>query len=73
MSDMEQDAREFLLKIASTISLGLLWMLINSTLGIGLNFAFFKNRPGVGNIIFYIWFISSFIALIVYIRRKWKL
>jgi len=73
MSDMEEETREFLLKIASTISLGLLWMLVNSTIGIGFNLAFFKNRPGIGNIVFYLWFIISFIALIIYFRKKWKL
>ncbi len=73
MSDMEEETRQFLLKIASTISLGLLWLLVNTTIGIGLNFAFFKDRPGFGNYIFYAWFIISLTFLIIYLRRKWKL
>ncbi len=73
MSDMEEETREFLLKIATTISLGLLWLLINTSIGIGLNFAFFKHHPGIGNIIFYLWFIISLTWLIIYLRRKWNL
>lgn len=53
--------------------MGLLWLFINSTVGIGLNFAFFEDRPSVGNYIFYAWFIVSFILLLVYYKRKWNL
>ena len=69
---METETREFLVKIATSISMGLLWMLINSTIGIAFNFAFFENKPRIGNYIFYIWFIASFIILVKYYRKKWK-
>ena len=72
MSNMEDETREFLVKIATSISVALLWMLINSTIGIAFNLAFFENRPGVGNYIFYAWFIVSLIALIFYFRKKWR-
>ncbi len=73
MSDMEEEARQFLLKIATTISMGMLWLLVNTTIGIGLNFAFFEHRPGFGNFIFYAWFLISLTFLIIYLRKKWKL
>jgi hypothetical protein len=72
MSDMEQETRDFLAKIATSISVGLLWLLINSTIGIAYNFAFFEGRPQVGNYIFYVWFLTSLIWLISYYRKKWK-
>ena len=72
MSNMEPEARDFLVKIATSISVGLLWLLINSTIGIALNFAFFEHKPGIGNYIFYGWFLLSLIWLIFYYRRKWK-
>ncbi len=72
MSDMEQETRDFLVKIATSISVGLLWLLINSTIGIAFNFAFFEDKPGIGNYIFYGWFLASLICLIFYYRRKWK-
>ena len=72
MSNMEDETRDFLVRIATSISVGVLWLLINSTVGIGFGFAFFDVKPGIGNYIFYVWFIGSFIALIIYYRRKWK-
>jgi hypothetical protein len=73
MSEMEPDVRNFLLKIITSISVALLWLLINSSIGIGLNYAFFDSRPSVGNYIFYGWFLLSFAALIFYLFRKWRL
>jgi hypothetical protein len=70
---MEPEVRNFLAKIATSLSVGLLWLLINSTIGIAYNYAFFKSRPGVGNYIFYGWFLISLTLLIIYYRRKWKL
>jgi len=72
MSDMEQETRDFLAKIATSISVGLLWLLINSTIGIAYNFAFFEKQPGIGNYIFYGWFLVSLLWLIYYYRKKWK-
>jgi hypothetical protein len=72
MSDMEPDAKEFLLRVASSFSMGALWLLVNGTIGIGLDYAFFKGRPTIGNYIFYAWFIGSLILLIRYYMRKWK-
>jgi hypothetical protein len=69
---MEPEVRLFLLKVAKTISTILLWMLINTVFGLGYNYAFFENKPGMGNIVFYIWFILSFAALIVFLRKQWK-
>lgn len=72
MSEMEPDVRIFLSKILSSISMTLLWLLINSTIGIGLNYAFFEERPSLGNYIFYVWFLVSFGFLIRYLLRKWN-
>jgi len=72
MSDMEQETRDFLAKIATSISVGLLWLLINSTIGIAYNFAFFEKQPRMGNYIFYGWFLISLLWLIYYYRKKWK-
>ena len=73
MSDMEPEARNFLAKIANSLAVGLLWLLINCTVGIGFNFAFFENKPSLGNFIFYVWFLVSLTLLIFYYRKKWKL
>ncbi len=72
MSGIEPEVKSFLAKIVKSLSVGLLWMLINSTIGIYFNFAFFENKPTIGNYIFYVWFLISFFFLIKLYRKIWK-
>ena len=72
MSEMEPEVKSFLSKISTSLSVGLLWLLINTTIGIGFNFAFFEDKPSIGNYIFYAWFLISLYLLIVFYRKKWK-
>ncbi|MEP6950716.1 MAG: hypothetical protein ABI863_15630 [Ginsengibacter sp.] len=73
MSEMEPDIKNFLSKVLSSFSISLLWLLINSTVGIAFNYGFFENKPSLGNYIFYGWFLVSLYFLIVYLIKKWKL
>ncbi len=73
MSGIEPEVKSFLSRIATSLSVGLLWLLVNSTIGIGFNFAFFENKPTLGNYIFYSWFLLSLFLLIIFYRKKWKL
>jgi len=70
---MEDDTREFLVKIVNTISMVLLWMITCVFLGIFLGYAFFEGSPNWKNIVFYIVFLVSLFFLIRYLIRKWKL
>jgi hypothetical protein len=72
MSEMEPDIKNFLSKIMASVSMALLWLLINTTIGIGFNYAFFENKPSAGNYIFYGWLLLSLFLLILYFRKKWK-
>jgi len=72
MSEMEPDIKNFLSKVMSSLSIGMLWLLINTTVGIGFNYAFFEKKPSLGNYIFYAWFIVSLFFLVLYFRKKWK-
>jgi hypothetical protein len=72
MSEMEPDIKDFLSRVMSSLSVGLLWLLINTTIGIGFNYAFFDNQPSLGNYIFYVWFLASLVLLVLYYRKKWK-
>jgi hypothetical protein len=72
MSGMEPEVKNFLSKIVTSFSTGLLWLLINSTIGIYFNLAFFENKPSTGNYIFYVWFLVSIFFLIKLYRRIWK-
>lgn len=69
---MDNDTRAFLIRIANTIGVTLLWMMINLLFGIYFNWAFFDGMPKAGNWIFYIWFFLSLMLLIIFLRRQWK-
>jgi len=68
---MEPGIKEFFKRLALSISLFVLWMMINMTFGIKLGYAFFDSL-GAGNLIFYIWMILSFAVLIMFYIRLWK-
>ncbi len=70
---MEDNTRDFLIRILNTIAIVLLWMILNVFFGVYKNYAFFENRPSFSNYIFYFLSAGSFILLIIHLRRKWKL
>ncbi len=69
---VEQDTRKFLLKIVSTISAIVLWMVIHIFIGIYLNYAFYDPTPTWKNIIYYIFVLVTLFFLVRYLRKKWK-
>ena len=69
---MEPGVREYLLRIVNTLSLGLLWLALNSTAGIMYDHAFIHEKVTTGNIIFYIWFLLSLTAYLWYVIRLWS-
>ena len=72
MSQMEPDIKNFLSKVMSSLAMGMLWLVVNTTFGIGFNYAFFETSPSAGNYIFYAWFLLSLFLLIFYFKKKWK-
>lgn len=70
---METETREFLIRIVNTLSLTLIWLILNLTLGIYNELAFFEGSPGWKNIAYYFFFVVSLTALLLYLKRKWKL
>lgn len=70
---MEDDTRAFLLRILNTVAIVLLWMMANVFIGIYKNYAFFEGKPNWTNYLYYIFFLVSLAALIIHLRRKWKL
>jgi uncharacterized membrane protein YcaP (DUF421 family) len=69
---MEPEVKAFLLLIIQTISMSMLWLLINMTLGIYYNFAFFEDHLSLWNVLYYIFLLVTFVLLIMYFRKKWK-
>ncbi|UAY51952.1 hypothetical protein [Ferruginibacter albus] len=69
---MEPEVKEFLLRIIQTLSMGMLWLLVNMTIGIYFNWAFYEDKPSLANYIFYAWFLISLGLLLFYFYKKWK-
>ncbi|MBC7902624.1 MAG: hypothetical protein H7Y27_04350 [Gemmatimonadaceae bacterium] len=71
MSEMEDDAREYLVKIVWSITAVIVYMVINSSVGIMLGWFFFAGSPTKGNYIFYTWVLISTILLIKLLHKWW--
>ena len=69
---MEPDVRAFLIRIVQSLSMAMVWLLVNMTIGIYFELGFFENTPTVWNYIFYVWFLASLVLLLLYFRKKWK-
>lgn len=70
---MEEETREFLILIVNTISLVLLWMMVNVFVGIYKGLGFFEQVPEWKNFAYYFFLIISFIFLVLHLKKKWKL
>jgi len=64
--------REFFLRIVYTMCIVIVWMLLNASIGIMLQWGFIYDRVSVGNIIFYLWLIASLLFSIWKIWNIWK-
>ncbi len=69
---MEPGVKEYLLRIINTLSVGLIWLAINSSFGIMYDYAFIHEQVTTGNIIFYIWFVISFTTFLWWVIRLWR-
>ncbi len=69
---LEPGIKKYLLRIVNTLSLGLLWLALNSTIGIMYDYAFVHEKLSTGNILFYCWFVLSLTAYLWYVIRLWS-
>ena len=69
---MEEDITRIFRKIVKTLSAGILWLLVNMSIGIYFGWMFFYSSITLGNIIFYAFMISTLVALIYYLMRVWR-
>ena len=70
---MEDDTRDFLIRIMQTISLVLVWMMVNVFIGIYKGYAFFEDHPYWTNYLFYTFSLISLVLLLLHLKKKWKL
>lgn len=69
---MEPEARDFLRRIVLTVFVGLIWLLVNMTLGIYFDLLPVYGRPDIWNIGYYIFFIATGVLYVWFLRRMWK-
>ena len=69
---MEDDTKNFLVTIAQTASLLILWMLVNVVVGIRMKLGLFDDIPTWKNYLYYAALLISLFFLGKYLIRKWK-
>lgn len=69
---MEPSFIHYIKQIIKTISIVLVWMIINIKYGIMDNHAFFDESIKTNNYIFYGWLIVSFTVVIILLIRIWN-
>ena len=69
---MEDETRAFLVLIANSIALILIWMILNVFFGIYLEWGFFSGSPNWKNWLYYLLASGSLYLLIRHLIKKWK-
>lgn len=69
---MEDETRAFFVLIANTISIVLLWLLVNVFFGLYKELAFFEGHPGWKNYLYYAWFLTSLYFIGRHVKKKWR-
>jgi hypothetical protein len=69
---MEPEAKKYLFKVLNSLCFGLLWLTLNVLGGLYWGYGIIEHRLSVYNILFYVWFALSLIALLIYYYRLWK-
>jgi len=72
MSQVEPEVKDFLKRVVLTVFFGLLWMMLNMTLGLYFGLLFIDDKISVGNIIFYLFAAISLVLLIWFYYKTWK-
>ena len=68
----EDDIIGFLILIVQTLSMIILFIMVNVTLGLFFNLAFFEGSISLKNILYYLFFLWSIIFVVRYIHKKWS-
>lgn len=69
---MEPKIVIYLKRIVKTISIIIVWFIINARWGITNNCAFFEGKIKTENILFYAWFIISLCVILFIFYKIWN-
>ena len=68
----DPEVKKYFLKILSTISYGILWLMSTVTAGVYFELGWTGIRPLYAVILFYVIAVAAFILLLRYYYRLWK-
>jgi hypothetical protein len=69
---MEPEIRLFFAKIVKSISMIILWMMLNITFGLYFHLGFIYSHISIINILYYLFLLGSSFGLVWYLLRVWK-
>ena len=69
---MEQDVRQFLVIIVRSMSMVLLWMMVQTLFGIKLGYLFLDEKITLWHGVYYLFLIGSFAWVFRYVRRQFR-
>ena len=72
MSELEPEVKVFFKRLATSVFLGLFWLMLAMTFGIFFGFLFINERISIGNVLFYSFFLGSMFLLIRFYIKTWK-
>ncbi len=69
---MEPQLLQFLNRIVRTIGLTVLWMIVNSSIGLMWGYAYVGNHWKLSNMVFYIFLLLSLAGLLYILYQIWR-
>lgn len=69
---MDPQIVAYLNRISRSIGVTLLWMVSNTTFGIMKGYAYIENTWKLGNVLYYIFLVSSFLLFMFILYKIWK-
>jgi hypothetical protein len=69
---MEPEVREFLQRIVWTLSVALLWLMINTIAGLRFELAIIDGKHTIATVFFYTWLLASLFLMLRLFRKWWK-
>ena len=69
---MEPEAAAFLKRVGKSMSLAFLWLALTCVFAIKGDNAFVTGSIRLGNVLFYLYFFASILALVFFIRKMWS-
>ena len=69
---MEPEVRAFLQRIVWTLSIALLWLMINTIAGLRFELAILDGTHKTATSLFYIWLFVSLFLMLKLFRKWWK-